>query len=124
VMMGFSRGDARRIVRGQERGGAAGRNARWQAGNVDAPAASTNMVTQFPNKRARGGRIHGMGLQDNVMVAPGHLAAPGELIVNRHTERRLDNYLGAFGTSLGREVAGERRRHDAPHERYAAGWVT
>jgi hypothetical protein len=120
VMMGFSRGDARRIVRGQERGGAAGRNARWQAGNVDAPAASTNMVTQFPNKRARGGRIHGMGLQDNVMVAPGHLAAPGELIVNRHTERRLDNYLGAFGTSLGREVAGERRRHDAPHERYAA----
>ena len=39
------------------------------------------------------------------------MAAPGELIVNRHTEHRVNSKLGRFGTSLGAEVAGEKRPH-------------
>lgn len=65
-------------------------------------------------KNARGGRIRGVGLQDTVPVAPGQLAAPGELIVNRHTEGRIDSWLRERGTSLGREVGREGRPHSAP----------
>jgi hypothetical protein len=63
--------------------------------------------------RARGGRIAGRGLMDTVPIAPGQLAAPGELVVNRHTERKVDALLGRQGT-LGRLVGGETRPHHAP----------
>lgn len=68
-------------------------------------------------KGAGGMRIYGRGLQDTVPVAPGHLAAPGELIVNRHTEDRINNFLNPFGTSLGREVEGETRPHSSSRKR-------
>lgn len=67
---------------------------------------------------AGGMRIGGAGLQDTVRVAPGHLAAPGELIVNRHTEQRIRN---TYGVDLGHEVAGESRPHSAPMQRFAKG---
>lgn len=61
---------------------------------------------------AQGGRIRGQGLHDTVQVAPRALAAPGELIVNRHTEAKLDSVLGQRG-ALDRIVKGENTRHAA-----------
>jgi hypothetical protein len=68
-------------------------------------------TAQPSSKRARGGRIPGSGLMDTVPIAPGQMAAPGELVVNRHTEGRINRLLSMMGTSLGREVA----REDKPH---------
>lgn len=64
---------------------------------------------------ASGGRIPGMGMSDNVKVGPGHMAAPGELIVNRHTEADVNRDLVSHGKApLGRRVAGESRKHSYP----------
>lgn len=60
------------------------------------------------NDRAKGGRIKGAGLGDSVPI--NGLAAPGELIVNRHTERKVDMLLGSRG-SLGKITAGESTPH-------------
>lgn len=67
-------------------------------------------------RRAAGGmRIPGRGLHDTVMVAPGNLAAPGELIVNRHTERDHDRDARAAGLpTLAQRVTRETRRHSDP----------
>lgn len=62
---------------------------------------------------ARGGRIAGAGLRDTVPIGPGQMAAPGELVVNRHTEAKLDRILGQQGAT-GRLVGGETRPHHAP----------
>jgi hypothetical protein len=62
--------------------------------------------------RARGGRIPGRGLMDTVPIAPGQMAAPGELVVNRHTENKVDRLLGRPG-ALGGMVNGETRPHHA-----------
>jgi len=60
---------------------------------------------------AGGGRIKGTGRQDTVPITLG-MAAPGELIVNRHTERDINRDLRASGKpSLGERVAGETRKH-------------
>jgi hypothetical protein len=59
---------------------------------------------------AGGGRIRGQGKRDTVPITMG-MAAPGELIVNRHTEGRVNNMLGMFGTSLDGEVG----RENVPH---------
>lgn len=66
--------------------------------------------------RARGGRIPGVGLHDTVPVGGRAMAAPGELIVNRHTESRVNRALARHGTSLGREVGRERRGHAMPSD--------
>jgi len=58
---------------------------------------------------AGGGRIGGIGNRDTVPLMG--MAAPGELIVNRHTEGRVNSMLGAFGTSLDSEVGRERVPH-------------
>jgi hypothetical protein len=63
---------------------------------------------------ATGMRIRGSGLSDTVMVAPGHVAAPGELILNRHTENRINAVLRSHGTTVGKEVESESRPHSAP----------
>lgn len=68
---------------------------------------------------ARGGRLQGTGMKDTVPLAAGGLGAPGELVVNRHTESKANRVLGMFGTTLGRMVGHETRRHDAPM--YATG---
>lgn len=61
---------------------------------------------------AGGGRIPGMGLYDTVPL--GGIAAPGELVVNRHTEQRVNSFLAMMGTNLEREVGREKRPHYAP----------
>lgn len=99
VGMGYSRGEANKLA--------------GQGGSPSSSLKGTTGKGSAKTKGARGMRIAGAGLADTVGVAPGHLAAPGELISNRHTERRVDRMLSMFGTSLGREVAGESRPHGA-----------
>lgn len=67
-------------------------------------------------RHAGGGRVPGQGMQDT--VALGGLAAPGELIVNRHTERRVNGMLAGSGTTLGGLVDRETMRHS---EGFATG---
>lgn len=74
---------------------------------------STNLFAQgllssSTGGHAYGGRIGGSGLHDRPMSI---VAAPGEMIVNRHTEHRVNRMLGRFGTSLSREVGRERVPH-------------
>jgi hypothetical protein len=68
----------------------------------------------FP-PHATGGRLGGHGLGDTVAL-PGAMAAPGELVVNRHTERRVNAALGT--TTLDAMVKGENKRHS---DRFAQG---
>ena len=72
-----------------------------------------------PRRRgARGTRVQGshmFGMQDHVPLGGDTVAAGDELIVNRHTERRIDQMLG--GTSLEGEVAREQRPHSGPLQR-------
>lgn len=64
---------------------------------------------------AMGARIPGKGLLDTVPVAPGAMAAPGELILNRHTENAVDSDLRAIGApTLNQRVLGESRKHNEP----------
>jgi chemotaxis regulatin CheY-phosphate phosphatase CheZ len=114
-LMGFSPRQAREILSATQAGGAAA-GAAQNAVNIGAGATTSIQrigAGQAQRRHTRGGRIAGQGLMDTVPVAPGNFAAPGELIVNRHTERRVNAMMAAFGTSLGREVAGERRPHFA-----------
>jgi len=65
---------------------------------------------------AAGGRIPGQPKGDHVpLVGKGGsllgIADGGELVVNRHTEKRINGMLATHGTSLGREVAGEKKPH-------------
>jgi hypothetical protein len=118
MALGYSRSDAKNLVANMDasRAGAT----RHAAGAVAGHSADIGHASPLRGSElaghggATGMRIRGQGLADNVQVAPGHIAAPGELIVNRHTESRLDRVLGMFGTSLGREVAGESMRHAMP----------
>jgi len=65
---------------------------------------------------AKGGRIAGPPRGDTtpILSSGGNLlgmADGGELIVNRHTERKVDSLLGAFGTRLSGMVANETTPH-------------
>jgi hypothetical protein len=116
MSMGYKRGEAVAIIRGRE-AEAAGANGDTQA--AIAAATGTNKTTGGAgsyNKKAGavGMRVAGFGTQDKVGVAPGHIAAPGELIVNRHTEAKVDALLKERGTSLGRAVASETKPHSEP----------
>lgn len=57
--------------------------------------------TLFTTTHAGGGRIPGGGLSDTVPIGGGAMAAPGELIVNRHQERAADHALGKNGSLAG-----------------------
>jgi hypothetical protein len=80
---------------------------------------------------ATGGRLPGEPQGDHLpLFGKGGtllgIADGGELVVNRHTEKRVDSKLAAYGTTLGREVAGETRPHYAHGgriPRYATGGV-
>jgi hypothetical protein len=93
---------------------AAGAGASADAGQANRDAAANRAAGGVRKHRARGGRMTGVGLQDTVQMSDGGWGAPGELVVNRHTENRVDQKLAAFGTSLGREVNSEQRPHSAP----------
>ena len=81
--------------------------------------------------KARGGRLPGEPAGDHLPLygRGGNLlgiADGGELVVNRHTEGRVNAKLAAYGTTLGKEVAGETRPHYANGGRipgYATGGV-
>jgi hypothetical protein len=60
--------------------------------------------------RAGGGRLGGRGLHDTVPV-PGGMAAPGELVVNRHTEQKVNAMLGRHGRTLEGMTDAETRKH-------------
>jgi hypothetical protein len=57
-----------------------------------------------------GGRLPGTGLRDTVPVAGG-MAAPGEMVVNRHTERRVNAMLARHGKTLEGLTDDETRGH-------------
>lgn len=117
--MGYSRSESRGILKdsggGSKSRAAAARDvAEGPTGAGQRPSVSDrNKAMGRTGNSARGGRIAGKGLQDTVPVAPGNMAAPGELIVNRHTEQRVNQKLGRLGTTLGSEVSGEQRPHSA-----------
>ena len=75
------------------------------------PGTATGSGATSSQSRARGGRISGSGLRDTVPIG-GAMAAPGELVVNRHTERRADSRLGGSG-ALAAMVGAESVPHHA-----------
>lgn len=116
--MGFDSGQARKIVEGLEAGGSAGAAAALDA--QSGPTGTGQRRSKSDRNRAnaiavgaKGMRIPGSGTHDTVPLVMG-MAAPGELIVNRHTEERIRQM---YGVDLGAEVAGEKR----PHHAYAKG---
>jgi hypothetical protein len=65
---------------------------------------------------AAGGRIPGRARGDHIpLYGRGGgllgIADGGELVVNRHTESRINRKLAAYGTTLGKEVASETKPH-------------
>ena len=116
TLMGFSPSRSKALVKAVEAGGLQGKQAsdivkRGRGGQNPTPYAPGYTPG---TKNARGGRINGRGLHDTVPVGGGTIAAPGELIVNRHTERRIDAALRPLGTTLGLEVGREGRPHNWP----------
>jgi hypothetical protein len=113
VAMGLSGKAAATLVAGMESGNA---SATGLAGAIGSGAVSAGGVM---SPHAGGGRIVGSGLRDTVSMGR-NLVAPGELVVNRHSEARANQVLGMHGLSLGGLVAGESRPHSFP-TRYATG---
>jgi hypothetical protein len=75
--------------------------------------------------RASGGRLYGVGNKDTLPMADGGWGAPGELVLNHHTEADVDRDLALHGKPpLGWRVASEHRVHSQPPSRtrqYASG---
>ena len=120
VAMGFNRSDARKIVQGIEKGGTAGKRARSDAATGPIPTNSSGGTARksendaaFLRGHARGGRLGGIGLQDTLNLGNGNAAAPGELVVNRHSERDVDAILSEKGLSLAKIVGRETKPHSA-----------
>lgn len=120
MQMGYSKNAAKGIISG---GDGKGGDALPSGGKASKKPNTLNPFGPKPGglldtltnpKRARGGRLPGQGLYDTVMMADGGYGAPGELVVNRHTENAVDSLLSMFGTRLGALVAGEQRPHYAP----------
>lgn len=110
--MGFSGSTANNLVANMDKSRPQG--TRDAASRVAAGGADANGNPVVPTNKAHGGRIGGVGLRDTVPVAPGEMAAPGELIVNRHTEDRVNKKLMRLNTTLDREIGKETRPHHAP----------
>jgi hypothetical protein len=120
---GFSRAEARNIVSNKDASGSApGSGAPGPIGPQGGGGGSTRNRQGIPQPAgaygmripgyAGGGRLAGQGHKDTVPLTLG-MAAPGELIVNRHTEGRVNSMLGMFGTNLGKEVGNENVPHSA-----------
>lgn len=124
VNMGINRSRARRMIQSREgldgnsnyglgSGGYGGPGGPGGPGQAGGPGGGGNGAYGMRIKGfAGGGRLKGMGHRDTVPLTLG-MAAPGELVVNRHTEGRVDQMLGRFGTSLGKEVGNENVPHSA-----------
>jgi len=79
-------------------------------------SAATTSYAALPGKHAAGGRLPGPAMGDHIpLYGKGGgllgIADGGELVVNKHTENRVNAKLAAFGTTLGREVSNETRPH-------------
>ena len=109
IGMGFSPTEAAATIAGK------GPNSSAAAPSQLGPGANTRA---YGGRLAGGGRLHGIGLHDNVALGGNTRGAPGELVVNRHTERKINQKLGGK-TTLGAEVG----REGTPH--YAKkSWLT
>lgn len=121
--MGYSKGEAKRLTLLAQTGGPAGQRLASQAAqsgplpdNVAGPQISDIRPGKFDGGNFSGGRLPAQrngSMQDDIYLGGGQWGASGELMVNRHTERRVDRYLRMAGTSLGREVGREQRPHSA-----------
>ena len=107
--MGYSRSEARDMMNFANGGGGQGQGDGQPAGGRN-KRPKNNALGGRLEGYAGGGRIRGQGKRDTVPLTIG-MAAPGELIVNRHTEGRVNSMLGMFGTNLGREVGNETVPH-------------
>lgn len=122
--MGYSRADAQKIIGQIESGkiktfapGSSTEGYKAYEASRSNPYSSTQSrgTPRGPSGApvgARGMRIPGSGMADTVPLTLG-MAAPGELVVNRHTEQRINDKLMGR-TTLGAEVAREGRPHSAP----------
>lgn len=113
IAMGYDRATAVKIVQGMERGDKGAERAA-KADPLSGQVAPGKLDPHYrnPPKGARGMRIPGYGNTDHVPVEG--LAAPGELILNGHTEARANGLLRFFGTSLEDMQRKERYRHSTP----------
>lgn len=125
--MGFSAHDARQLVGDESAQGrrnlrvagqlATSRNRGERQAGLNVPQAVRQKVG--PHGQARGGRLWGSGLGDNVRMSDGSRGAPGELVVNRHTEADHDRDARRKGLpTLAQRVAGETRSHSAPPSKH------
>lgn len=107
VKMGYTTAQAQKILTSQRAGSSPTVQTQLSAG--------TNLPVSLTKKRARGGRMSGIGLHDTVPMADGGWGAPGELVVNRHQERMqnaINRMIGA--PSLGQIVGAINTPHSAP----------
>lgn len=127
LAMGYSPSAAHRVVQGIERGegkrGSTESAVKAETGfSGKGPSAAEGLTGH--KRGATGMRLSGPDLHDNVHLGGNQWGAGGELVVNRHTERRVNMMLNRMGTSLGFEVANEGQPHSKPPLGFARGGRT
>lgn len=112
--MGYNHTQAQSIMHEAQTGRPtkAGSEANAEAHHHGMPGATINNMKSGGN--ASGGRLPmpaNGSMHDQLHLGNNQWAAGDELVVNRHTESRVNRILRMAGTTLGREVAGENRAH-------------
>jgi hypothetical protein len=128
MSMGYSRGEANSLIKARETGGTAGAQKVATGigashGDTGANRASDAARVAAPVRPALGARIPGVGSADYVKLGGNAIGAPGELVVNRHTEYKADQKLGYNGALAGL-VNGETTPHGVQVSRHATGGRT
>lgn len=116
-LMGYSGAAARSVLSGKSAGPTGGFR---PSSHLSTSHASNTLSLPIPTGNARGGRLAGQGLHDTVAMGGGNMGAPGELVVNRHTEARVNRILAGHNTTLGTMVQYNQVPHSASM-RFAAG---
>lgn len=128
-MLGFSKGEAQVLVTGTTHGGAAASHAAQavkahKEGKEGLSTFQTAAANVSAKGHATGGRLGGMGSYDTVKMGDGGYGAPGELVVNRHTEMAANMGLARAGMpSLAALVSGQTIPHSTPMFRAKGGEV-
>lgn len=118
--MGYNNTQAQSIVHEAQTGRPtkAGSESNWLAARHGMQGATlTGAEERMQRGHAGGGRLPMLSngsMQDDIYLGNNQWGAAGELMVNRHTESRVDRILRLAGTSLGREVGREQRGHSKP----------
>lgn len=102
IDMGFTRGQAAGLIRSQDPDASAKQR---RAGSQIMSMHNSGQKGPVQNEglvygrdaKARGGRLRGLGRQDNVPLAGGGLGAPGEVVLTGHQERYLNRLINAAG---------------------------